>query len=94
MDDFHFEEIFDRGSTVPEFKEDEFSEEFDSGLEFEDILNAHGESTIPVVKRIGFDDFQILKTIGQGAYGKVTLLLICLYWINESCNKLGFPSEM
>ena len=76
MDDFHFEEIFDR--TVPEFKEDDFSEEFDSSNEIEDILNAaHGESTIPVVKRLGFDDFQILKTIGQGAYGKA---LIFSHW--------------
>jgi hypothetical protein len=30
-----------------------------------------GGDLIPVVKRKGFDDFHILKTIGQGSYGKV-----------------------
>lgn len=36
-----------------------------------DFPQMESGDVIPVVKRMGFDDFQILKTIGQGSYGKV-----------------------
>jgi len=71
--DFHFDEIFERSNVSNPDNLD-----YSSDSESSDSIIDHGKKEVelddPLLegpKKLMFDDFTVLKTVGQGAYGKV-----------------------
>eukprot|EP01125_Pyxidicula_operculata_P012945 TRINITY_DN4265_c0_g1_i2.p1 TRINITY_DN4265_c0_g1~~TRINITY_DN4265_c0_g1_i2.p1 ORF type:complete len:445 (-),score=101.85 TRINITY_DN4265_c0_g1_i2:142-1476(-) len=79
---FHDDVDVDEGNDFRFSSSNEFKDEDNSGDEYEDALSegrannlsSPSASFISVKKRVGLDDFTILRTIGKGSFGKVLLV--------------------
>jgi len=74
--DFHFDEIFNEAATNVnnnKTSETESSESKEGVIEPTEVKCDHeeGPPQEDELKKLTFDDFTVLKTVGQGAYGKV-----------------------